>query len=52
MNLYFWSIAVVIDGGFLNLPKFTAMVNGGTGDYNKICLQLILLEQTTLQEQT
>ena len=35
MNLYFWSIAVVIDGGFLNLPKFTAMVNGGTGDYNK-----------------
>jgi hypothetical protein len=35
MSLHFWSIAVVVDGDFLKLPKFTAMVNGGTSDYPK-----------------
>lgn len=33
MNDFFWSIAVVANGDFLNLPKFRAMVNGGTADY-------------------
>jgi BsaWI restriction endonuclease type 2 len=30
---YFWSIAVILDGGFLVLPKFQAMVNGGSSEY-------------------
>lgn len=29
MERHFWSPAVTIDGKFLNLPKFTNMVNGG-----------------------
>lgn len=33
MRSFFWSTAVVLDGGFLALPKFTAMVNGGTAEY-------------------
>lgn len=33
MNEFFWSIAVVANGDFLNLPKFKAMVNGNTADY-------------------
>ncbi|WP_294619200.1 BsaWI family type II restriction enzyme [uncultured Roseovarius sp.] len=33
MNSFFWSIAVVIDGHFLKLPKFEHMVNGGSNDY-------------------
>ncbi|MGY6549449.1 MAG: BsaWI family type II restriction enzyme [Roseinatronobacter sp.] len=33
MNAFFWSIAVVIDGSFLRLPKFEHMVNGGSDDY-------------------
>ena len=33
MNANFWSIAVVLDGGFLKLPKFNSMVNGGSSDY-------------------
>jgi len=35
MSSHFWSAAVVVDGGFLQLPKFTAMVNGGSADYPK-----------------
>jgi hypothetical protein len=33
MGAFFWSIAVVIDGSFLRLPKFEHMVNGGSADY-------------------
>ena len=33
MSAFFWSIAVVIDGSFLRLPKFEYMVNGGSDDY-------------------
>lgn len=35
MSLHFWSVAVVVDGGFLKLPKFIAMVNGGSVDYDR-----------------
>ena len=35
MNDFFWSISAVVNGDFLNLPKFNAMVNGGTSDYIK-----------------
>lgn len=34
MNDFFWSIAVVANGEFLKLPKFKAMVNGGSADYS------------------
>jgi len=30
MQAFFWSIAVVLDGKFLGLPKFKYMVNGGS----------------------
>lgn len=30
MASYFWSVAIVLDGDFLRLPKFVSMVNGGT----------------------
>lgn len=33
MKAFFWSIAITLDGDFLGLPKFQAMVNGGTSDY-------------------
>lgn len=33
MASYFWSVAVVLDGYFLRLPKFISMVNGGTTEY-------------------
>lgn len=33
MASYFWSTIIVLDGDFLHLPKFTAMVNGGTREY-------------------
>ena len=33
MESYFWSVAVVLDGDFLKLPKFKGMVNGGTPDF-------------------
>jgi hypothetical protein len=33
MQAFFWSIAIVLDGEFLALPKFKAMVNGGTTEY-------------------
>lgn len=29
MQSYFWSVAIVLDGDFLKLPKFKEMVNGG-----------------------
>ena len=29
MQRHFWSVAVVLDGGYLSMPKFTSMVNGG-----------------------
>lgn len=32
MQAFFWSIAIVLDGSFLAMPKFKAMVNGGTTD--------------------
>lgn len=34
MEGLFWSVAVTLDGGFLNMPEFIHMVNGG-GSYNK-----------------
>ena len=33
MRSFFWSVAIVLDGDFLKLPKFKAMVNGGTSEY-------------------
>lgn len=33
MASYFWSTVIVLDGDFLRLPKFIAMVNGGTAEY-------------------
>lgn len=33
MRSFFWSIAIVLDGKFLQLPKFIAMVNGGTNEF-------------------
>jgi hypothetical protein len=33
MNSLFWSVAVTLDGDFLNMPEFVHMVNGG-GSYN------------------
>lgn len=38
MEAFFWSTAIVLDGDFLKLPKFKAMVNGGTTEYvNRAC---------------
>ncbi len=34
MGRFFWSIAFVLDGDFLRLPKFKAMVNGGTVEFS------------------
>ena len=33
MASFFWSAVVVLDGEFMRMPKFTAMVNGGTTAY-------------------
>lgn len=33
MSSFFWSVVVVLDGDFLKLPKFKAMVDGGTSEY-------------------
>lgn len=33
MRSFFWSVAIVLDGDFLKLPKFKAMVGGGTSEY-------------------
>lgn len=35
MEQKFWSIAIVLNGKFLALPKFKEMVNGGGSDYDK-----------------
>jgi len=35
MEAFFWSIAVVLDGDFLRMPKFKGMVNGGTALFPK-----------------
>lgn len=35
MRSFFWSVALVLDGDFLKLPKFQAMVGGGTGEYRE-----------------
>lgn len=34
MKAFFWSVAVVLDGDFLKLPKFKSMVNGNSADYS------------------
>lgn len=33
MQSFFWSVAVVLDGDFLRMPKFIHMVNGGNVEY-------------------
>lgn len=33
MSHFFWSVALVIDGTFLGLPKFQSMVNGGSDSF-------------------
>ncbi|MFC4182454.1 BsaWI family type II restriction enzyme [Saccharococcus thermophilus] len=33
MEAFFWSVAICLDGDFLKMPKFIAMVNGGTSNY-------------------
>lgn len=33
MKAYFMSVAIVLDGDFLKMPKFKSMVNGGSADY-------------------
>lgn len=33
MESYFWSIAFVLDGAFLKMPKFQYMVNGGSKEF-------------------
>ncbi len=34
MESSFWSVAFVLDGDFLKLPKFKAMVNGGSEEFS------------------
>lgn len=34
MENFFWATALVLDGEFLRLPKFQAMVNGGTRNFS------------------
>lgn len=33
MQSFFWSTIIVLDGEYLRNPKFIAMVNGGTAEY-------------------
>ncbi|MBQ6565755.1 MAG: hypothetical protein IJL80_01755, partial [Treponema sp.] len=33
MKSFFWSVIIVLDGDFLKLPKFTAMVNGDSKEF-------------------
>ena len=33
MNAFFWSIVFVLDDGFMKLPKFNHMVNGGSTEF-------------------
>lgn len=35
MQAYFMSVAIVLDGAFLKLPKFEKMVNGSSSDYKE-----------------
>lgn len=35
MRSFFWSTVLVLDGDFLKLPKFKAMVGGGTTEYKE-----------------
>ncbi len=35
METFFWATAIVLDGDFLRLPKFQAMVNGGTRNFSQ-----------------
>ena len=35
MQNFFWSTIIVLDGAFLRLPKFKAMINGGTTEYTE-----------------
>lgn len=35
MKSFFWSTIFVLDGTFLKLPKFVAMVNGGTTEFKE-----------------
>lgn len=35
MNHFFWSIAFVLDGDFLKLPKFQHMVNGESAEFSQ-----------------
>ncbi len=35
MKSFFWSVAVVLDGDFLRLPKFISMVNGGSKEHQE-----------------
>lgn len=35
MRSFFWSAVLVLDGDFLKLPKFKAMVCGGTAEYKE-----------------
>ncbi len=33
MQSFFWSVCIALDGDFLKLPKFKAMVNGGSAEF-------------------
>lgn len=35
MESFFWSIVFVLDGGFLRLPKFVSMINGGSEEFRE-----------------
>ena len=35
MQSYFWSAAIVLDGGWLSMPKFHEMVNGGGNEFKE-----------------
>lgn len=35
MKSFFWSTIIVLDGDFLNLPKFISMINGGTSEHEE-----------------
>lgn len=35
MRSFFWSVAFVLDGDFLKLPKFKAMADGGSAEYRE-----------------
>ena len=35
MRSFFWSVVQVLDGDFLKLPKFKAMADGGTAEYQE-----------------